>query len=642
MARKAHSLLKHIPGASPKINRRKEKSKETLEPTYRQDSSNSGCIFVLEDPADFPRWKGIIERLLQVQYDLGDGNTSTYLRKDYNFLWEYVPRHFHHHFPHSRELFCLEAEELFRTLWVAVHEWAVDCTICGLVRRKVLSDPLDLVKAREQPMSRFLLKSKGGKRCQYCSLVYQCLQAYYPSFETHENTLVVGIYPNTGGFSLLIRDTQTTSWIESTLWAEAFPVQDAVEVCWRLGIKYLWVDALCIIQDDAIGVDWYEQSSEMDQIYSSAYVVIAADTAEDCSEGFLGTSQIQQLREVTVDWDGDTYICREKPNGQRDDPSFLLSRTPLSRRAWTLQETLLPSRVLHYTGTEIVLRLGDTFYCQCGECRFHHVGISQSDWHQIVSHYSFRQMTKPSDKLSALSGLAARMSDGDRKYLAGLWSDTLVTDLLWHSWASMDGGISYFTRFSYYDFLPALDIMQAECTCTSVNSFGPVSSGFIDLRGKLVPVEMVILDKPFTKHQGEYTGEWGRATRVHQGQTSLVRGWGTEIYEVLCDERMEKTDRMGEEERESWAQGKVDRQDLGGVVASNVYCLEVGTIIDRVLDVDGFTALGRSSRVWWLVLKKAERGDEFKRVGIGYKSSKDFKRDCDLFDSAEWSTVRLV
>ena len=66
------------------------------------------------------------------------------------------------------------------------------------------------------------------------------------------------------------------------------------------------------------------------------------------------------------------------------------------------------------------------------------------------------------------------------------------------------------------------------------------------------------------------------------------------------------------------------------------------TIIYRVIDVNSLTALCWSSRVWLLVLKKAERRDEFKRVGIGYKSSKDFKRDCNLFDSAEWSTVRLV
>ncbi|RDH35007.1 HET-domain-containing protein [Aspergillus welwitschiae] len=768
MPRKAYPLLKSVPGILPKLTGRKEKYKESSTSTDCQNNSSSRNIFVLEDPADFPRWEGINERVLPVN-ELGHykENPSTHLEKSYNFLYRYVPRQFHHHFPHPRMLSGFsEAEMQFSTLWEAVRRWAIDCDTCGLVRRKVLSDPLDPVKAREHPTSRFLVEADGGKYCPHCKLIYRCLQAYYPSFETDKDTLVVGVYPTAGGFSLLIRNTRTTSWIESTLWAEVFPeskkreidnhqassvfdsscessfqwilnripqadgdltlsnfmprrliylgdgaskpvlvdrpeeiypycalsycwgptqanlkttketlinhchhidkdhmpktVQDAVEVCRRLGIKYLWVDALCIIQDDALGVDWYEQSSEMDQIYSSAYVVIAADTAEDCSEGFLGTSSVQQLREVTVDWIKANFICRDKPNGQSDDPSFLLKRTPLSRRAWTLQETLLPSRVLHYTGTEIVLRLGETFHCQCGKCSFHHVGTSHSDWHQIVSHYSFRQMTKPSDKLSALSGLAARTSDGDRKYLAGLWSDTLVIDLLWYvtgsglhmrpepwraptwSWASMDGGISYFNRFSYYDFLPALDIIEAECKCLSVNSFGPVSSGFIELRGKLVPVEMAILNKPFTKHQGEYTGEWGRATRVHQGQTSLVRGWGTEIYEVLCDERMDQTDEIGEEESESWAQGRVDRQDLGRIVASNIYCLEIGTVIDRVIDVDGFTALGRSSRVWWLVLKKAEKVNEFKRVGIGYKSSKDFKRDCDLFVSAEWSTVRLV
>ncbi|KAI2828337.1 hypothetical protein CBS147343_2564 [Aspergillus niger] len=639
-----------------------------------------------------------MERVLQVRDDVGilsvNENSSTHLEKDYDFLWKYVPRRFHRDFPHPRFL-SWEAKRKFSALWEEVHQWAINCDTCGLVERKVLSDPLDPVKAREHPTSRFLAEADGGKYCPHCKLIYRCLQAYYPSFETDKDALVVGVYPTAEGFSLLIRNTRTTSWIKSTLWAEVFSgdraskpvlvdrpeeispycalsycwgatqanlkttketlinhyhhidkdhlpktVQDAVEVCWRLGIKYLWVDALCIIQDDALGVDWYEQSSEMDQIYSSAYVVIAADTAEDCSEGFLGAPNVRQLREVTVDWIKANFICRDKPNGQRDDPSFLLKKTPLSQRAWTLQETLLPSRVLHYTGTEIVLRLGETFRCQCGQCRFHHVGTSHSDWHQIASHYSFRQMTKPSDKLSALSGLAAHLL----WYVTG--SGLHMRPEPWRaptwSWASMDGGIGYFTRFSYYDFLPALDIIEAECKCISVNSFGPISSGHIELRGKLVPVEMAILDQPFTKHQGEYTGEWGRATRVHQGQTSLVRGWGTEIYEVLCDERMEQTDEIDEEESESWAQGRVDRLNLGGIVASDIYCLEIGTVIDRVMDVDGFTALGRSSRVWWLVLKKAEKVNEFKRVGIGYKSSKNFERDCDLFEVAESSTVRLV
>jgi hypothetical protein len=51
----------------------------------------------------------------------------------------------------------------------------------------------------------------------------------------------------------------------------------------------------------------------------------------------------------------------------------------------------------------------------------------------------------------------------------------------------------------------------------------------------------------------------------------------------------------------------------------------------------------QSSGVWWLVLgQRDENKDEFERVGIGYKRSKDSKRDCDLFSSAERKVIRIV
>ncbi|GKZ39954.1 hypothetical protein AbraIFM66950_001718, partial [Aspergillus brasiliensis] len=234
MPRKASSWLVSFYGSFPRITGQKEKYNKSSTSTYRQTNSNPESIFVLKDPADFPRWKGIIERLLQDRDDVGmfpdefgtydDGILPTRSEKDYNILWKYVPRQFHHHFPHPRYVRATYGAQMqLWALWEAVREWAINCDICGLVQRKILSDPLDPVKAREHPTSRFLLQSNDGKHCQYCSLIYQCLQAYYPSFETDKDTLVVGIYPTTGGFSLLIRNTQTTSWIESMSWAEAFP-----------------------------------------------------------------------------------------------------------------------------------------------------------------------------------------------------------------------------------------------------------------------------------------------------------------------------------------------------------------------------------------------------------------------------------
>jgi hypothetical protein len=61
--------------------------------------------------------------------------------------------------------------------------------------------------------------------------------------------------------------------------------QDAVHVTRSLGIKHLWVDCLCILQDDTD--DWLQESSKMAEIYSSSYLVIGASRAKDCNEGFL-------------------------------------------------------------------------------------------------------------------------------------------------------------------------------------------------------------------------------------------------------------------------------------------------------------------------------------------------------------------
>jgi len=63
-------------------------------------------------------------------------------------------------------------------------------------------------------------------------------------------------------------------------------VQDAVAVCRGLGLRYLWVDALCIIQDDK--ADWKLEGEKMRAVYHSSRVTIAAHAAVSCKDGFLG------------------------------------------------------------------------------------------------------------------------------------------------------------------------------------------------------------------------------------------------------------------------------------------------------------------------------------------------------------------
>jgi hypothetical protein len=63
-------------------------------------------------------------------------------------------------------------------------------------------------------------------------------------------------------------------------------IQDAATVCTRLGIRYLWIDSLCIVQDD--GEDWAREAMQMCNVYSHSRLTIAAHRAAACKEGFLG------------------------------------------------------------------------------------------------------------------------------------------------------------------------------------------------------------------------------------------------------------------------------------------------------------------------------------------------------------------
>jgi hypothetical protein len=69
-------------------------------------------------------------------------------------------------------------------------------------------------------------------------------------------------------------------------------IQDAALVCRRLGIRYLWADALCIIQDDE--QDWKNESIRMCEIYFGSHITIAAHRAESCKQGFLGKQEFAQ------------------------------------------------------------------------------------------------------------------------------------------------------------------------------------------------------------------------------------------------------------------------------------------------------------------------------------------------------------
>ena len=136
-------------------------------------------------------------------------------------------------------------------------------------------------------------------------------------------------------------------------------MQDAVVVCQSLGIRYLWVDALCIVQNDIDERDWYEQSGEMCEIFSNAHLVISADASPSSNFGFLpGRDHVEKQWQVVRVSDQDnnrqliasvrvhkanTYVTF---NGKAWDGTI---SDPLLHRGWALQESMLANRLLHIT-----------------------------------------------------------------------------------------------------------------------------------------------------------------------------------------------------------------------------------------------------------------------------------------------------
>lgn len=297
--------------------------------------------------------------------------------------------------------------------------------------------------------------------------------------------------------------------------------KDAIRIAQALGVGYLWIDSLCIIQDSA--ADWRKESCRMSGVYGNSYLNVAASSAIDPSQGcFL---KPQYMRDALL---ADVTISGQQYAGEFSSPysSYLAAVTDshLMTRAWALQEKLLPTRTVHVgirgalwecrssIGIEGLPRLITDAVSHLG------LGTLVSDleegvqfkkldlWDRVVQAYSRANLTHGRDKLPALSGIAQRISKRmECEYLAGMWKDeTFDAQLCWcsfgssprpkwraptWSWMSIDG----YTTFRAYDqkffeekrmnsrLLPCARTLNASVTRVSESEFGEVSGGNVQL-----------------------------------------------------------------------------------------------------------------------------------------------------------------
>ncbi|MCJ1469960.1 hypothetical protein MMC07_008605 [Pseudocyphellaria aurata] len=261
-------------------------------------------------------------------------------------------------------------------------------------------------------------------------------------------------------------------------------LRDAIDLTKRLGFRFIWIDALCIIQD--CERDKEKELSCMRRTYQDSILTIVASSASGADEGFLADRSNEDLgilmnrhlvdQGVSVD-----QSDLSNPSSTYEIPfryksgciGRMFFRTdyyagdllePVNRRAWTLQEQLLTPRHLLYSSHTLQWRcrsrsrnLDDSLHVDMYQYAFmqplaideHKASFNAEDegdeqakqqreaaiwksWTDILHQYCIRQASLSDDKLVALGGAAeefSRVLNG--RYVAGLWDNLLCDQLLW-------------------------------------------------------------------------------------------------------------------------------------------------------------------------------------------------------------------
>ncbi len=317
----------------------------------------------------------------------------------------------------------------------------------------------------------------------------------------------------------------------------------AINITHRLGLRYLWIDSFCIVQDDV--ADWRHEGSKMADIYSGSYITLAATSAPNSSAGLFQRSSANRnytnniYTPPGINSSENTYqiSAREIPSTS----PFQEESLPLQQRAWFFQERLLSNRIVHFADDGLrweclrsaVSEAGHTSHSSLNKGGLHVQGIpktgvsykgiieeevgQQEMWHKIVYHYSKCQLTFPKDKLPALQGVAARMGKERpaAAYYAGLWGDNMLYDLLWitdnspvkrkqeeyrapsWSWARSTAAVRWEPQDT--NFHPEAEVVSVQTTPAGLDPMGEVTAGSLRIEGICLPAVVKRVDAATTR-----------------------------------------------------------------------------------------------------------------------------------------------
>ncbi|KAF2788725.1 HET-domain-containing protein [Melanomma pulvis-pyrius CBS 109.77] len=207
---------------------------------------------------------------------------------------------------------------------------------------------------------------------------------------------------------------------------------DALTLACSIGIGYVWIDSLCIIQDDRN--DWDRESQTMGALYEKAVLVIAAAGSNNCTEGLFISNRPAPvtLKVPYVISDGSTHGSFNVALSAEGE--LRPGNGPLRLRAWAAQEWYLSRRMGFFMPGGLTWRCRRESVDELGNHR-DLVIYDHDSWSSFLDDYSSKALTVVSDRLPAIQGIVNEMQKTkDSRFLYGIWEDQLIEQLLWRAY----------------------------------------------------------------------------------------------------------------------------------------------------------------------------------------------------------------
>ncbi|KAL2018998.1 hypothetical protein VTK56DRAFT_10223 [Thermocarpiscus australiensis] len=245
------------------------------------------------------------------------------------------------------------------------------------------------------------------------------------------------------------------------MWELPETIQDAIAISASLGFAYIWIDNVCIPK----GTNWDAEASRMHEVYGNAAFTLVASSSTKATDHLLHDRLAWTHRNKPCKlrglWLHNTHLSLDR----------VRLESPVSQRAWTLQEERLSPRIVYWTGQRwywscLERQIAELSELECTSpaadrgpqrcpqlflelCRTGDELQLHEEWLDIVEAYTRRHLVEPKDRFLAIAGLAVRFYNAKaetggafvtEEYLAGLWKDNFARHLAWSVARAVDPG----------------------------------------------------------------------------------------------------------------------------------------------------------------------------------------------------------